>query len=384
MGNKPLNILLINYDWRDIYREKFYELEEKLERDRLNPKSNNFFIFSWAHQSYFLKSNNRFATRHQKIVGPFFKPLYDFLALFFVPYQVKKNNFKPDIITTYDFGSLPAAWLVSKFSGGRVIMTINNMPRVYSATRSFGGLKSIYSYLLEKLFYRLPEFYFTINQAMKDYLVSIGIPAEWVKLFSMNTIKRDWQYLQAAQAGVIRQKYGLKPEEKIIITVARLEAEKDYPRMLRAFSRLDKTFHFISLGRGSLLPELKKLAAELGVSERVHFAGFVERDEIWNYYRDADVFMLLSRAEALGVVFWEAMYMNVPAIGSTAEGIIESIGRNNERGFVWQAGETDEKIKKDIDFCLTPSEQRTAMLERAKQYVEAQIANDTTINDIVS
>ena len=384
MNNKSLNILLINYDWRDIYREKFYELEEKLERDRLNPKSNNFFIFSWAYQNYFLKSNDRFSTRHVGIIGPFFKPLYDLLSIFFVPYQVKKNNFKPDIITTYDFGSLPAAWLVSKFSGGRVIMTINNMPRVYSATRSFGGLKSIYSYLLEKLFYRLPEYYFTINQAMKDYLVRIGIPAERVKLFAMNTIKRDWQYLQAAQAGVIRQKYGLKPEEKIIITVARLEAEKDYPRMLRAFSRLDKNFHFISLGRGSLLDDLKRLAAELGVAERVHFAGFVERNEIWNYYRDADVFMLLSKAEALGVVFWEAMYMGVPAIGSTADGIIESIGQNNERGFVWQEGETDEKIKKDIDFCLTQSEQRTAMLARAKQYVEAQISNDTTINDIVS
>jgi len=383
MSNKPLNILLINYDWRDIYREKFYELEEKLERDRLNPKSNNFFIFSWAYRSYFLKLNDRFVSRHQKIVGPFFKPLYDLLSLFFVPYYVKKFNFKPDIITTYDFGSLPAAWLVSKFSGGRVIMTINNMPRIYSAVRNFGGLKSIYSRLLEKLFYRLPEFYFTINQAMKDYLVALGIPPQRVKLFSMNTIKRDRQYLQASRAGLIRQKYGLKPEEKIIITVARLEAEKDYPRMLRAFSRLGKNFHFISLGRGSLLAELKKLAAELDVAERVHFAGFVERNEIWNYYRDADVFMLLSRAEALGVVFWEAMYMNVPSIGSIAEGIIESIGQNNERGFVWQTGETDEKIRKDVEFCLTPSEARTKMLARAKQYVEAQIANDTTINDIV-
>lgn len=382
MNKKALNVVVINSDWRDIFRTRLYEMEEKLERDHLNAKVNNFFFFSWARVSYTQKTNAQYSSRHQRIIGPYFRPLYDFLAFFFVPYWVKKVGFKPDVVTTYDFGLLPAAWVTTKLHGGRVIMTINNMPSLYSATRRFKWARVPYSWMIERLFRGIPEKYFTINKAMKDYLISIGIPEEKIHVFAMNTIKRDMAYIEKSHKGRIRQKYGLKADDKIIMTVARVEAEKDYGRMIRCMAQLDDSYHFIALGRGSLMDDMKQLARELGIEKRVHFAGYVERDEIWDYYNDADIFLLLSKAEALGVVVWEAMYMHVPVIGSVAEGIIESAGEQNERGYILRDGEDAGEFKKYVAACITSGNKRDAMLAAARTYVEQQIANELTINDL--
>lgn len=381
---KPLNILVINCDWRDIFRDKFFEQEEKLERDCFNPKFNRFYFFSWAHVSYSLVINDRFQSRHQKIFGPYFKPLYEFLSIIYLLLYAKKTKVKFDIVTTYDFGLLPAAWLAAKLYGGQLVMTINNMPRIYSSTRKkFSGLKIFYSFLSEKFFYRLPQIYFTINQAMKNYLIGIGVPTGRIKVFAMNTINRDRRYIIASRAGVVREKYGIGLHEKIILSVARLEPEKNYQQMLSLFSQLENNFHFIALGQGSLANELKESSKKLGIEGRVHFAGFVERSDIWNYYHDADIFMLLSKAEALGVVFWEAMYMGVPVIGSPAEGIAESIGGDGERGFIFDDKKDDIlSLKQKINFCVSTSQEKEIMIKKARQYVETQISNQTNINSI--
>lgn len=381
MDKKPIKIFIINYDWRNVFRDRLFELEEKLERDRLEPKVNTFFLFSWGKSSYYQKTNN-FEAKHQKIFTPFFKPLYDLLTIFFAPYCIFKFKFRPDAIVVYDFGFLPAAWIVKLFFGGQLIMAINNMPKDYSAVRIGGKVKAMYSSLLEKLFHNLPEKYFTINQAMKSYLMGIGVPAERIHIFAMNTIERDMSWIRESQKMKIRSKYNMRPEQKIFLAVARLEAEKDYPRLLRIIAQLSDDYVLIILGQGSLLDELRILAQDLKIAHRVHFAGFVERKDIWDYYHDADIFILLSKVEALGVVFWEAMYMGVPAIGSTAPGIVENLGRHGERGLIIEPEEDIDSIKNKIKFMLAASDARTAMLARARQYVEKEIANKTTINDL--
>ena len=190
------------------------------------------------------------------------------------------------------------------------------------------------------------------------------------------------KYITEANVGVIRKKYDIPQNSKILLTVARLEAEKNYFRLFELVASLPKEFVLIALGRGSLLESLTAKAQELGISDRVFFAGFVHRDEIWNYYKDADVFVLISKAEALGVVFWEAMYVDVPVVGSDIEGIRETVGTDGDRGKIWKDTDGIEGFRKCISFCTTPSDERHVMLERAKSFVEAQISNTITINDL--
>jgi len=380
---KPLNILVINTDWRDIFVTSFQELSDKLERDQLRPDFNNFFFFSWSTISYFKKRDERFSSVHVKTMWRSFKPFIDLLSILMVPLMVRKYGFKPDVVFIYDLGFVVPAKILKWMYGSTVVLCMTNMPEVYSRTRRFGSIKALYSSVLERLFAPMVDVGYTINVTMKEYFMHVGLPERKIKIFASDTIFRDRKHLEQAQAGRVREKYEIHSDQKIILSVGRLEAEKDHPRLLEIFSKLDKSFVLIILGRGSLLGELQELARTLGIADRVIFTGFVHREEIWDYYKDADLFILLSDAEALGLVFWEAMYVGVPVIGSQAPGIVETVGTDGDRGRLVEKGESFESIKQKIDFCLNPSEARDTMTVRAKEYVITQLANKLTINDVV-
>lgn len=380
---KPLNILVINTDWRDIFGTSFQELSDKLERDQLRPDFNHFFFFSWSTVSYFKKRDERFSSVHVKTIWRVFKPFTDLLSIPMVPFMVRKYGFKPDVVFIYDLGFVIPAKILKWLYGSTVVLCMTNMPEVYSRTRRFGGIKALYSALLEHLFAPIVDVGYTINATMKEYFVRVGMPEQKIKIFASDTIFRDRKHIEQAWGGKVREKYGIRDNQKIILSVGRLEAEKDHPRLLEIFSKLDKSFVLIILGRGSLLGELQELARTLGVADRVIFTGFVHREEIWDYYKDADLFILLSDAEALGLVFWEAMYIGVPVIGSQAPGIVETVGTDGDRGRLVEKGESFGSVKQKIYFCLNPSEAQNAMTVRAKEYVIEQLANKLTVNDVV-
>lgn len=384
METKPLNILIVNTDWRNIFETGFDELYKKLERDRLRPDVNCFFFVSWSTVSYEQKRDERFSSVHMKTLWKRFKPFIDLSSIFLVPYITRKQKFIPDRVIVYDLGFVFAANILKFMYGPRVIFCMTNMPEVYSRTRRFGRFKALYSSILEMLFVKMIDVGYTINETMKKYMIGIGVDEKKIVIFASDTINRDMAHIKTSVKGAVRKKYGINDTSKVILSIGRLEAEKGFPRLLDIFAQLDPSLTLIILGQGSLKNELQKHAEKLQISDRVHFTGFVDRTEIWNYYNDADLFILLSNAEALGLVFWEAMYMGVPAIGSTAEGIVESLGANGERGLIVQPNESVGLIKEKITSMLTKSEMRDTMLARAKQYVENEIANTITINDLCS
>ena len=145
---------------------------------------------------------------------------------------------------------------------------------------------------------------------------------------------------------------------------------------------LPKNYFLFALGRGSLLPKLIEQCKNLGISERVVFTGFVGRDEIWNYYQDADAFVLLSHAEALGVVFWEAMYIHVPVIGSDFPGIMETTGIDGDRGRVWNRVLGQTGFTERVSFCINESDTKKEMIARARTFVDKELSNRITINNL--
>lgn len=380
--NERLFVFVVNCDWRDIFRINQVEFQDKIKRDHLGWDKNRFFYLSFSQVSYD-KSFDNLSTKHINVGPKIIKPLIDLISIFFVPWTIFKKKLRPDIWLAYDFGFLPSLWLARLFFGGQIVMVLTNQPRIYSRTRKFGRVKAIYSSLLEKFFHNLPDYYMTINQTMKSYLEKLNVPAKKIFIFYTDTISRDQSFIDQARKGIIRKKLKLSSTNKILLSVGRLETEKDYHNLIKLFSTLSSEYVLIILGQGSLLDSLQRLAKDLNIDERVFFEGFVDREQIWNYYLDADVFILLSKAEALGMVFWEAMYLNVPVIGSIAPGIIETIGSDLDRGRLWQETEKEEGFKAKVLFCIQSSYAKSEMLERAKTFVTKQISNNVTLNNVI-
>jgi glycosyltransferase involved in cell wall biosynthesis len=63
-----------------------------------------------------------------------------------------------------------------------------------------------------------------------------------------------------------------------------------------------------------LTPVLKKIAAELGIADRVHWIGMLSGDEKWGAFRVAEFFVLPSHQENFGIAVAEAMALSVPVL----------------------------------------------------------------------
>jgi mannosylfructose-phosphate synthase len=73
------------------------------------------------------------------------------------------------------------------------------------------------------------------------------------------------------------------------------------------------------------LAELKEQVAQLNLQDRVVFSGFVPDEELPDYYRAADVFVLCSRYEPFGMTAVEAMASGTPTVVTTHGGLYRAL-----------------------------------------------------------
>ena len=79
------------------------------------------------------------------------------------------------------------------------------------------------------------------------------------------------------------------------------------------------------VGKGPDREKLEKLAAELGVADKVHFRGFVPNNELPQEFAKYDVACYMSNSESFGVSALEAMACECPVVASDADGFTEVI-----------------------------------------------------------
>src|SRR5690606_16308379 len=98
--------------------------------------------------------------------------------------------------------------------------------------------------------------------------------------------------------------------------------------LLQAFSRLQQLLPKNALkltvaGDGSLLPQMKKLAGELGISKNVSFPGWINSDQVPEILKTVDICVYLSQHESFGVSLIEAMASGIPLVVTKTVGFME-------------------------------------------------------------
>jgi glycosyltransferase involved in cell wall biosynthesis len=186
------------------------------------------------------------------------------------------------------------------------------------------------------------------------------------------------QYVTVAKRGTVRDQFNIPPSTPILLSVGRLISEKGFAELLEQFAASRIEARLIIVGEGELLDALTDRARALDISDKVLFVGWQDRAHIWDFYADADAFVLLSKVEALGLVFWEAMYMNVPVIGRPIGGIKETIGEDGLRGFFWDTPDGPAVFGEKLERCIVRGPNIEAITKRAKTYVSTRIGEVVT------
>lgn len=130
---------------------------------------------------------------------------------------------------------------------------------------------------------------------------------------------------------------------KVLMTVARLWSGDPYKGVdvtIRALPNILKScpnVKYLVIGRGDDQPRLANLADELGVRDRVVFAGFVPSEELPKHYCLADAYVMPSQ-EGFGIVYLEAMACGVPVLSGNADGSADPL---QDGRFGWQVPHRD-------------------------------------------
>jgi len=124
----------------------------------------------------------------------------------------------------------------------------------------------------------------------------------------------------------IRAKLGIPKDVLVVLLVGRIVPHKGIEHFVEA-ARYAPEARFLVAGEGSLREPMKRLAASMGVSDRVRFVGRVSEARLPEVYAACDVFVLpsVSRLEAFGIVALEAMATAKPVIVADIPGVREMI-----------------------------------------------------------
>jgi glycosyltransferase involved in cell wall biosynthesis len=146
-----------------------------------------------------------------------------------------------------------------------------------------------------------------------------------------------WRILDADEEHTVAEMKRATPRH--IVLLGRLVGYKGYDVLLRAMRAIDG--HATIIGEGPLLGELKQLATELGVIDRVRFAGRLERGEIRRLFHAAQVFAFpsVTVAEAFGIVQVEAMAAGLPIVNTSLPTTVPLVARHDQEALTVHPGD---------------------------------------------
>jgi glycosyltransferase involved in cell wall biosynthesis len=129
---------------------------------------------------------------------------------------------------------------------------------------------------------------------------------------------------RALPPSTLRHELGLSAAVPIVLAVGNLYPVKGHRFLLEALARMSVKVHLVIAGRGIAEAELLALAADLGMTDRVHLLGL--RDDVPNLLAAADVFAQPSLSEGLPVAVLEAMFAGRPIVASDVGDIRLAVG----------------------------------------------------------
>jgi len=135
---------------------------------------------------------------------------------------------------------------------------------------------------------------------------------------------------------VIRDKFKIHPDEKIIVFVGSLRPVKGLKYLIEAFKIINKKNPMARLflvGDGPERHSLEDIAEKDGLKAKVNFIGQIENDEIPKYMAAADIFVLPSLSEGFPGVVLEAMASGLPIVATKVRGLPEIV-KDGENGFL--------------------------------------------------
>jgi glycosyltransferase involved in cell wall biosynthesis len=179
------------------------------------------------------------------------------------------------------------------------------------------------SRLVAALKYRLYARVVCISQGIADVLLSEGVPADKVVVVRSAVDAAPWTKPEPREA--FCREFGVRPDAPILGVVAQLIERKGHHFLFEALAGLkdQQDFSLVVFGQGPRREALEQQAHDLGLADRIRFAGF--RKDLPRWLGGLDLLVHPALMEGLGVSLLQASAAGVPIIASRAGGMPEAV-----------------------------------------------------------
>lgn len=216
---------------------------------------------------------------------------------------------RPDVLHTHGFRSDILAALPARETGVPTVTTVHRF--------NVGGWRNCVHQLLRSVALVRCDAVVAVSRSLADAVSRSGVVAERLRVIPNAWLEAEAPLGRAAA----RRALGLTPDDhKVVGWVGRLSRESGPDLALQALALLaDLPVMLVLLGDGPARGECERLAARLGVADRVHWSGAVP--DSGRLFGAFDAFLQSARTEGPPIALFEAMASRTPIVATAVSGV---------------------------------------------------------------
>lgn len=227
-----------------------------------------------------------------------------------------------DIIHAHDWLTYPAGIHAKQVSGKPLVIHVH----ATDFDRSRGNVNpTVYS--IEKNGMDHADCIMCVSELTRQTVIN-HYHQDPAKCFAMHNAV--YPLAQELQEIVDQRKPYSERKEKVVTFLGRITMQKGPEYFIEAAKRvLDRTHNvrFCFAGSGDMMNSMIEMAAAYGIADRCHFPGFMKGKQVFECFRDSDVYVMPSVSEPFGISPLEAMQSGVPSIISKQSGCAEILSK---------------------------------------------------------
>lgn len=257
-----------------------------------------------------------------------------------------------------------AALWVKKITGvsTRIVVSVQNT--LSQQSQNTFQLKRRLAPLLARWFYPWADAIVAVSQGVAQDLARLGLPLDSIQVIYNPVVTAD---LAKKVREPLVHPWFSSDQPPVILAVGRLDKQKDFPTLIRAFAKVreQRPVRLMVLGEGQERSRLETLVQKMKLTADVELPGFVQNPHA--YMARAAVCVLSSAWEGFGNVLVEAMAAGTPVVSTDCESGPAEILVNGKYGKLVPVGDF-EGMAKAIAHTLDQSQDSMVLKHRSTEF----------------
>ena len=262
--------------------------------------------------------------------------------------QLFFTGFIPNAVISFMWHANVFASIIAKISGIRCILSEHSNPDLAKNDRTLLAIG--------KKYFRYASKMIVLHQGALDYMIrEMGMRQKQLSIIPNACMT----YSSFSGKRFLNEPY--------LLAVGRLSPVKGFDRLIRMFAAISKQItneHLVICGTGMDAKKLSDLAENLGLSEKVHFAG--ECKELAGMYQHADALVFTSHYEGWGNVIMEAMENGSPVIAFNCQYGPSEMIDNHKNGILIPQNNEEQFVSETVAYLNALPESRERYSQKAK------------------